>query len=124
MISENLNHETGGTFANEDIVTEQSANTKYILVQAAAPSNPYDGQIWTNTSSDPPIQKVYDATNTAYLERHPIWYESTSSAVFVLPAATPTINGTIVIQYEAGGGGTTLFLKAGTATLDWWRRTG
>lgn len=123
-MSENTDHETGGTFANEDIVTEQSANTKYILVQAAAPTTPYDGQISTNTSSDPPIQKVYDATNTAYLERRPIWYETTSSAVPVVPTATPTINGTLVLQYEEGGSGTTLFVKSATTPNDWWRRAG
>jgi len=122
-MTENTNHETGGTFVDEDVVTEQSANTKYILIQAAAPNNDYDGQIWENTSSDPPLLKIYDTTNTAYMERRPIWYEVTAATVTEVPAASPTLDGTLVVQYSSGTGVTTLFVKTGVANLDWWRRT-
>lgn len=84
--------------------TEQCLNTKEILVASSAPDNPYDGQLWSDTSENPPVLKTYDATNTVWMERRPVWYETVTISAGETnrdPRLDDThTNGTLVVQYD------------------------
>lgn len=102
-------------WANEDVADEMLCNQKTVLVQAGAPTTAYEGQVWVCTSSDPPIMKVYDDTNTQWMDRPPAWYESVG--YIKEPAHAPVVNGTLVIQYNTNISSTVLFMRADN---DWW----
>jgi len=118
-MTENIDHETGGTFVSEDVITEQCGNTKMILVQGAAPDNAYDGQIHIDTDDDPPSVKVYDATNTAWMSRTRTHYESHAVA-FQKPTSTPIINGDLVLKYDSENLDTYLYMRSNS---DWYAIT-
>ena len=119
-MSENTNHTTGGTFASDDLIDEQVANTKFVLVQAAAPTAKYDGQMWACTSSDPPLLETYDDTNTQWMQRHINQYQTGTLAYRTL-SSPPTLNGALNLCYSTGGattsGKTLLYFKANGL---WW----
>lgn len=97
-MSENENHETGGTFVNEDVITEQCGNTKMVIIQSAEPSNMYDGQFWIDTDDDPPYIRVRDQTNTAWMTKYEQSYET--GGFDAATGTSPAANGTIVVKYD------------------------
>ncbi len=97
----NENHETGGEFVDLDTITEQCANVKTVCIQATAPSVKYDGEIWQDTSTNPPTTKIYDLTNTAWMTRMPVYYASESN--FSLPQDGVVVNGFLKVQYDGSG---------------------
>lgn len=109
-MSENTDHETGGTLADDDIVTEQRYNVKQVCIQSAEPSNIYDGELWIDTDDNPHKLQTYDKTNTAWITNHPVWYESiTDDLDNVNPATSPVIEGTLNMQYNSTTGKTYLY---------------
>ena len=97
------------SWTSGQVITEGGANQKFVLIQAAAPSNSYEGQMWVCTSSDPPLLKVYDDTNAAWMERRQIEYESITEDFDKKPDVTPHLFGTLVVQYNSGTGKTYLY---------------
>jgi len=91
-------------------------NQKTVYVGAAVPATPYDGQIWVCTSSDPPLVKVYDTTNTQWLEHHSVRYETVASGQ--LPASGVILNGTISVAYDTGMSSTKIFARANGSWRD------
>ena len=49
-----------------------TALNKKVLISGSAPSSPEDGQTWVDSSTNPPILKVYDTTAGAFREFLPI----------------------------------------------------
>jgi len=102
----------------ENVVDEQLGNQKTVLVQAAVPTTAYDGQVWTCTSSDPPLVKMYDLTNTQWMEHHSRYYRSETDGY---KTRGLTLNGGLALQYDSGGtttsGDTFLYFKANG---EWW----
>lgn len=43
-----------------------TALNKKVLIASSAPSSPEDGQTWIDISADPPVLKIYDATNSTW----------------------------------------------------------
>ena len=111
-MSENLDHEVGGTFASGDLITEQCANTKFITIQSSNPSPIYDGQVFIDTDDNPPLIRVYDLTNTQWMTRPRNPYQSTH---FINPEISLANNGALVVQYN----GTKTVLLART-NGEWW----
>lgn len=95
-------------WSTNDLRTSALSNQKNVLVQAAAPGTAYDGQVWSCTSSDPPLVKVYDDTNSQWMEYHPVYYE-TQTGAWANPAVTPVTNGTLVVLYNSTQAGTRLY---------------
>ena len=50
----------------DETITADKLNRKEPYVGDSAPSNPTDGQLWVDTSQNPPVIKIYDATNSAW----------------------------------------------------------
>ena len=50
----------------DETITADKLNRKEAYVGTSAPSNPTDGQLWVDTSQNPPVLKIYDATNSAW----------------------------------------------------------
>jgi len=88
----------------EDVVDEQLGNQKTVLVQAAAPVTAYDGQVWTCTSSDPPLVKTYDLTNTQWMENHQRPYYSGSKGYKI--QVQEALNGGLSLQRDTDGAST------------------
>jgi len=101
-MSENLDHETGGTYASLEIMTVKSSNIKIPSIGTVTPVNPYDGTTWTDTNSDPPVLKTYDETNTDWMDQGTVSY--TSNAFEVKPLTNTQHNGHISIKYGTGTG--------------------
>jgi len=116
-MSENLDHETGGTFANEDIVTAQSGNTKFITVQSAAPTTNYDGSIFIDTDNNPPYLNIRDATNTQWMEHHSREYTTATQTRWPVVYGQLYSNGNIISQYDSSLSKTKLHVKANGI---WW----
>lgn len=95
-------------WTTDDLRTAALSNQKNVYVAAAAPGTAYDGQIWVCTSSDPPLVKVYDDTNTQWMQYHPVYYE-TQTGAWANPATTPITNGTLVVLYNSTQTGTRLY---------------
>ena len=112
-MSENTDHITGGTFATDALIDEQTANTKLIIIQSANPTNPYDGVIFIDTDDNPIKIRVRDETNSQWMERRDIIYETGHN---VLPSATPIRNGMFVVQYDATDAKTILWFNIN----NWW----
>lgn len=98
-MSENLDHTSGGTFATDDIIDQQTANTKFINIQASAPSPSYDGQPWVDTDDDPVIIRVMDKTNTQWMTYEGIRYVSSTA---LDPSPDVYTVGELVILYNTG----------------------
>ena len=114
-MAENTNHETGGSFVNEDVITEMCANTKMILIASSGPANTYDGQIWNDTSEDPPVTKVRDETNTAWMTRRKSTYESAAGGNLTYPDTPddfPVVNGSIVIKRNTDLSASFIYVRA------------
>jgi len=98
-------------FSTDDLITAALLNQKTIYIGTGAPSTVYDGQLWVDTSENPPLLKIYDATNTMWLELRPIWYE-TQSGSWADPSTSPVIDGTLAIVYNSTQGATRLYARA------------
>jgi len=100
------------TFTSDQLVDEAIANQKFILIQAAAPAVSYDGQIWACTSSDPPIVKTYDDTNSKWLDHHQRYYRNFSQGY--KPLSQPlSINGSLAVHHDSGSSNNVyLYFKA------------
>jgi len=105
-------------FTQGEKMTVALMNQKTVYVGAAAPSAKYDGQVWVCTSSDPPLVKVYDTTNTQWMEHHQIIYETRNSGQF--PATTPILNGAVAVVYDQQQSSATMYARAGGS----WRNMG
>ena len=119
-MSENTDPTIGGTFTTTDLIDEQTANTKFILVQATAPSPSYDGVVWVCTSSDPPLLQTRDETNSRWIQRHSQQYY-TGTLAYRSWGNPPTLNGDLDLRYSTGGTTTSgqvfLYFKANGL---WW----
>ena len=105
----------GGLFASDDVIEENVANTKFILVQAEPPAISYFGETWVCTSSDPPLLQTYDAVNEQWMKHHSRFYHSFSQAYKTL---TEQLDGGLSIQHDSGSGADTyLYFKANGL---WW----
>jgi hypothetical protein len=108
------------TITTRELIDEQVANQKFVLVQAAAPAATYDGQVWVCTSSDPPLLEIRDETNSKWMQRHSVAYSAGTDAYKPL-SSPPTLGGDLSIQYATGGdqtsGQTFLYFKANGL---WW----
>ena len=95
------------------VVTETLANQKFVLVQAAAPSTAYEGQVWSCTSSNPLLVKSYDDTNTQWMEHRPRTYEAVSD-LKTQPRlnGVPVLNGSLFIHYSTSGAQTRLLMRS------------
>ena len=125
-MSENTDHETGGTFVDEDVVTEQCSNIKFPIIQSSVPSSVFDGQVFIDTDDDPQKIQVYDNTNTAWVSNYPQWYETiTDELDNVNPAKTPVIRGTLVVQYNSTTGKSYLYVyvNSGYSSSEWVARS-
>lgn len=112
-MSENNDHETGGTTEYDDIWSEPACNTKLVIVSTTAPTNKYDGQRWLDTSEDPPVLKTYDETNNDYVERDATYYETGHND---LPGITKYRNGLMVVEWDATDGKASLWVRSN----NWW----
>jgi len=99
-----------------DLMTAALKNQKNIYVGAAAPGTAYDGQVWVCTSSDPPLVKVYDDTNTQWMEHHQVFYETVVSGQ--MPATTPILNGAVAVTYDTEQSSCTLYVRANGSWRD------
>jgi len=86
---------------SEDVVDESLANQKTILVQAAAPAVSYEGQTWSCTSSDPPLLKTYDLTNTQWMEHRSRYYLNLSKG-YKTQSQPLQLNGGIKLHHDSG----------------------
>ena len=104
-------------FTSDQLIDEATANQKFVLVQAAAPTTPYDGQVWVCTSSNPPLIKTYDATNTQWAEKHLTRYLNFSQGY--KPLSQPvTLHGDLSLQHDSGSSNNAfLYFKANDL---WW----
>lgn len=105
-------------WVNEDVVDEMLANQKTVLVQSADPTNKYEGQMWTNTSSDPPLVKNYDLTNTQWMEYGTRHYKDFSQGFKPEGAPAPHLHGGLMVQHDSGSSSNAfLFYRANDL---WW----
>ena len=88
-------------FTTDQLTDEATANQKFILVQAASPNVAYDGETWGCTSSDPPLLKTYDATNTRWMEKHMNQYLNITQGYKPLSQPT-TLHGDLSLQHDSG----------------------
>lgn len=100
----------------DDLRTAALSNQKNVYVMASAPTTAYDGQVWVCTSSDPPLVKVYDATNTQWMDHHQVFYETVTSGQ--MPATTPILNGAVAVTYDTEQSSTTLYARANGSWRD------
>jgi len=91
-------------------------NRKTVFIGAASPGTAYDGQIWVCTSSDPPLVKVRDDTNSVWLDHHSVRYETVASGQ--LPASGVILNGTISVAYDTDMSSTKIFARANGSWRD------
>ena len=97
------------------VVDEITANQKMVLIQDSAPTNAYSGQVWTCTSSDPPLVKIYDAKNSQWMERREVTYRSGVNLFKPLLGSPKTLNGHLSIQHDTASGVTYLYFKSNSA---------
>ena len=95
-------------WASGDKGTVSLMNQKTFYVGTGAPAVAYDGQPWVDTSTNPPVLKIYDTTNTAWMTHHPVYYE-TQTGAWANPSTTPVSNGTLVVLYNSTQAGTRLY---------------
>jgi len=87
-------------FSQGDKLSPAVLNQKTVYVGSGEPSTKYDGQIWVDVSTDPPIVKVYDLSNTQWMTYHPTYYEEQSGA-WADPSVSPVTDGTLVVVYNS-----------------------
>ena len=97
-MSENLDHTTGGTYATRDVCDAKTLNVKEVIIQNAAPSTNYDGQIWEDADEITPLMKVYDLTNTQWMTKGGQLYESGSYQSRMPSIIGDGTNGIFVLQ--------------------------
>lgn len=100
-----------GEVAYEDKLSATILNKKTIYVGSAEPSTKYDGQGWVDVSTDPPLLKIYDDTNSAWMTYHATYYEAQTGS-WADPSQSPVLNGTIVIVYNDTQAGTRVYVYA------------
>jgi len=84
----------------EPLTTDTSlrlANTRWVKYNAnsagtTAPTNPADGQSWVDLSQDPPVLKIWDDTNTAWV---------TAGGSVSVPDASETVKGIVELATAA-----------------------
>lgn len=101
-------------FSQGDKYSPAAMNAKCIYVGSGAPGTTYDGMVWVDVSTDPPVVKVYDDTNAQWMTYHPTYYE-TQSGAWATPAVTPVSNGTICIVYNSTQTDTRVYVYANDA---------
>lgn len=99
-----------------DKMTVALMNQKTVYIGAAAPATPYDGQVWNCTSSNPPLVKSYDLTNTRWQEHHEARYETVNSGQ--TPISGVYLNGTLCVAYDTELSGTKLYGYANNSWRD------
>jgi len=100
-----------------DLRTLSLSNQKSLYVGSGAPGTAYEGQIWVDVSTDPPIVKSYDDTNSQWSEYRPVYYETQEDA-WASPSQTPVVNGTIVVLYNSTQAGTRLYAYSNDAWVN------
>jgi len=95
----------------QEKISAEVWNSKTIYVGSGAPSTTYDGQFWVDISTDPPVLKLYDDTNSQWMQYHPVYYE-TQAGAWANPSVTPVSNGTMVILYNSTQDDTRLYVYA------------
>lgn len=116
-MSENTDPSSGGTFQADSLIDEQTANTKFIVVQSAAPSTNYDGSVFIGTDDNPPFIRVRDGTNTQWMTRYQDEYDTTTVIRRPFEYGETTLNGTFAVQYNGALGATLLHVKSNGI---WW----
>lgn len=101
-------------YATDDLRTVALSNQKSIYVGAGAPGTTYDGMMWVDISTDPPVLKVYDTTNSEWMTMFAVWYE-TQVGAWANPTQTPVNNGTICVLYNSTQVGTRIYVYANSA---------
>lgn len=102
---------------DDDLIDEQTANIKFIIVQTDAPSPVYDGQVHIDTDDDPPLIRIYDTTNTMWLQRKHITYDTVNNEY---PSESPVLNGSLQVRYDSGSTQHQLLTRANSK---WWAVT-
>jgi len=101
-------------WTTNDLRTAILSNKKSVYIGSGAPGIAYDGQHWVDISTDPPVLKVYDLTNTTWMTMYPIYYE-TQSGAWANPSQSPITNGTVVVVYNSTQAGTRLYVRSNGA---------
>jgi len=115
-LSENLDHTTGGTFEDGDLIDEQSANTKFIIIQSSTPSPSYDGTIFIDLDDDTPIIRARDDTNSDWLTIRSRKYV-TGSTWIEDPDTGGKVDAHSVLKYNTVDFNTRLYFLAND---EWW----
>lgn len=110
-MSENLDHEAGGTFVDGDVCTKKCLNTKEVIIQSANPGVAYDGQMFVDIDDNGPQLRIYDVTNTEYMTRPNIRYSSVANG-FKSPATTHHVNGVISIHHDTDDNKIYMYVRA------------
>ena len=110
-MSENTDHETGGTLVNEDIITEGCGNTKFVIIQSADPSPTHDGQMFVDTDDATPIIRTQDKTNTQWMTNRSTKY-TTGTTWIEEPDSYSVTSGHSVLKYNSGDTFTRLYFFA------------
>lgn len=104
-------------FANQDLRTVALSNQKSVYVGSGAPGTAYEGQHWVDISTDPPVLKVYDLTNTSWMTMYPVYYETQADA-WAAPSQSPITNGTLVVLFNSTQAGTRLYVRSNGAWVN------
>jgi len=100
-----------------DKLTAALLNQKTFYVGSGAPSTTYDGQPWVDISTDPPVLKFYDDTNSQWMEYRPVYYE-TQVGAWADPSTSNVGNGTLVVVYNSDQSGTRLYAYSNNAWVN------
>jgi len=92
-------------------------NAKTVYIGAVAPTTKYDGMLWMDISTDPPVVKVYDLTNAQWMEYRPVYYEIPTGA-WADPTTANIGNGTLVVVYNSTQAGTRLYARSNGAWVN------
>ena len=87
-----------------------------MYVGTAVPGTAYDGQIWVCTSSDPPLLKNYDDTNSNWRQHHETRYDEVTSGQ--LPVSGAYLDGTLSVVYDTEQSSATLYAYANGSWRD------
>ena len=111
-MSENTNPEEGGIYATGDVINAVSANTKTIYIDTTNPTIEYNGEVWIDSSENPPILKNYNSAETIW-QTHP-GIESKAITMERTPDeyTIPSNSGHIVVQHNSVLDETIIHIKA------------
>jgi hypothetical protein len=101
-----------------DKMTVALMNQKTLYVGSGAPTTKYDGQLWASVSSNPPLLKSYDATNSGWMQYGETRYETVLSGQ--LPASGVYLNGALCVAYDTQQSSAKMFAYANGS----WRNMG